>query len=55
MNKIIVVVFILAVLLFVLGLFVSLKQENGGAIIISASILLASIFICLKIEEIQKR
>lgn len=55
MNKLIVAVFIFGVLIFALGLFASFQQNNGGAILISASILLASVFICLKIEEIKKR
>jgi NADH:ubiquinone oxidoreductase subunit K len=54
MNKLIVAVFIFAVLLFAAGLLGSISTNNNGAILISASILLASVFICLKIEELKK-
>jgi NADH:ubiquinone oxidoreductase subunit K len=55
MNKLIVVVFIVAALFFIVGLLGAINTNNYGAILISASILLASVFICLKIEKLKKK
>lgn len=54
MNIFIIGLFIVGVLLFALGLVEALAAK-GGSILISASILLASVIICVKLEELKKK
>jgi len=53
MNIFIIVLFIVGLLLFALG-FIEALSAKVGAILISASILRASVIICVKLEELKK-
>jgi hypothetical protein len=54
MNTFIIGLFIVGLFLFATGLIEALMRGNG-AILISASILLASVIICVKLEELKKK
>lgn len=54
MNIFIIVLFIVGLLLFAPGLVEALFAKGGG-ILISASILPASVIICVKLEELKKK
>jgi len=54
MNIFIIVLFMVGLLLFAVGLFEAFTSRSGG-ILISASILLASVIICVKLEELKKQ
>ena len=54
MNVFIIGLFITGLLLFAVGL-VEAFTTKSGSILISASILLASVVICVKLEELKKK
>ncbi len=54
MNVFIIGLFIVGILLFAIG-FIEAFTKGSGSILISASILLASVVICVKLEELKKK
>jgi len=54
MNVFIIGLFIIGLLLFALGL-IGIFGALSGALLISASILLSSVIICVKLEELKKK